>query len=370
MDRVARQLAARLHSVFDPDPDAALALRVRHPERASWRVEGDTLTLSAAGSSVDYHLAQWTLSELAAMITADGFEVVSLHPELAHFSARILIDGHGSEDISSGDHITAITSPTAILLSALGQELRLGAETIVAALRQLLLPHSTDEWADLFGDIFGIPRLPSELDEHYTARIINETLRHRSNPAAILRNIKRLTGRDLEIREPWKEVAYLDQSALSGSDHLQGAPIYEYHTMQVVARQGLDWGPVLREAHADRPAGTIMLPPATHPRPWLNDEIEPVPGLCRVDVRADWLRLHAHGVLSRDLLLSHMRPPPVFRFSPVIVHGMGCSGLRGPYGGIDDLRSWFGLWDNRVWSQPSGYPVEMFPPHDILAEDD
>lgn len=366
MDRVARQLAARLHSVFDPDPDAALALRVRHPERASWRVEGDTLTLSVSGSSIEYHLAQWTLSELAAMITNDGFEVISLHPELAHFSARILIDGHGSEDISSGDHITAITSPIAILLSALGQELRLGAETIVAALRQLLLPHSTGEWADLFGGIFGIPRLPSEPDEHYTARIIDETLRHRSNPAAILRNIKRLTGRDLEIREPWKEVAYLDQSALSGSDHLQGAPIYEYHTMQVVARQGLDWVPVLREVNSDRPAGTIMLPPATHPWPWLNDEIKPVPKLCRVDVRADWLRLHAHGALSRDLLLSHMRPPPMLRISPVIVYGMGCVGLRGPYGGIEDMFKWVGEWDDRIWTQPSTYPVEMSPPRDIL----
>lgn len=369
MDRVARQLAARLHSVFDPDPDAALALRVRHPERASWRVEGDTLTLSVPGSSSEYNLAQWTLSELAAQLTADGFEVVSLHPELAHFSARILINGHGSEDASSGDHITAITSPIAILLSALGQELRLGAETIVNALRQLILPQSAGEWADLFGDIFGIPRLVDEPDEHYTVRIVDETLRHRSNPAAILRNIKRLTGLDLEIREPWKEVAYWNQSVLSGPHHLQGAPIYEYHTMQIIARQGLDWGPVLREASADRPAGTMMLPPATHPWPWFNDEIEPIPELSRVDARADWLRLNAYGIWSRDATLSQMPPPPAFQFSQILVSGMGSFGLRGPYGSLEDRRTWFGGWDDRIWSQPSTYPVEMSPPRNILSEE-
>lgn len=100
-------------------------------------------------------------------------------------------------------------------------------------------------------------------DGEYTAHIIAEVTRHRSNPAAIRLNLLRLTGRDYELREPWKEVAYLSQSRLSGGHHLQGAPIYQYHTLQVQSLGGCDWSEVTEQVTADKPAGTLLLHPAT-----------------------------------------------------------------------------------------------------------
>ena len=82
-----------------------------------------------------------------------------------------------------------------------------------------------------------------------------------ASPAAIASNIERVTGYDITVREPWQEIFFLSDplrpSRLSGQQHLQGAPIYEYHTVQLIsARGGVDWSAILREARADLPAGT------------------------------------------------------------------------------------------------------------------
>ena len=441
MERISHALLGHLHGVFDPDPAPVLALRVRHPHGAGWSVEGNILTLHAGDSAGVWDLNDYTLAQLASVVTNAGYEVLYLNPAVSHLSALTLLEGSGEQGNSNGDHLAIFTAPLAVLLAALGQALGEGRAAIAAALAQLILPDATNEWADLFGEIFGIPRRgtvadspyldladliahynpsgtagheytlnaawelffgnllglprqpgesaahyhdrlvydaqqrpalslpPLEADGVYTARIIEEVKRSRSSPAAILRNIRRLTGHDLALREPWKEVHYLSQSALSGQDHLQGAPIYEYHRIQLVARRGLDWPPVIREAEADRPAGTLMLPPATHMPPLIVDGVPLALDLGRVDVWAEELKWNAYGRLSVDLDLSNYLPPPLMtELSVVQVKGLGGDGLRGPYEYFHDSDSaWSGAWDGRTWGQGVVSRREMYPPRDILA---
>lgn len=443
MDRVSQALLGHLHGVFDPDPAPVLALRVRHADGASWAVAGDTLTLHGGDTPSVWDLNDYSLATLATALTAAGFEVVYLNPAVSHLSALTLLEGAGDQRNSNGDHLSIFTAPLAVLLAALGQALGEGRAAIAAALAQLILPNATHEWADLFGEIFGIPRRgtvadspyfdlanliaqynpsgtsgheytlyaawevffgnllglprnpgesnqhyhdrlvydalqrpalslpPLELDAVYTARIIEEVKRSRSSPAAILRNIRRLTGHDLALREPWQEVHYLSQSALSGLDHLQGAPIYEYHRMQLVARRGLDWTPVLREAEADRPAGTLMLPPATHMPPLYLDGVPLAPDLARILVWAEELKWNAYGRLSVDLDLSNYVPPPMTDMGEVWIKALWTqAGLRGPYEYFSaDAAVWVGYWDQRTWGQTNTSRLELYPPKDILAAD-
>jgi len=442
MERVSHALLGHLHSIFDPDPAPLLALRVRHPQGARWSIEGDILTLHAGHQPSVWDLNDYSLGSLAAALQDAGFEVAYLYPAISHISALTLLEGSGDQEQSNGDHLNIFTAPLVVMLAALGQALGEGRAAIAAALAQLILPNATNEWADLFGEIFGIPRRgtvadspyldladliahynpsgtagheytlnaawelffgnllglprqpgesaahyhdrlvydaqqrpalslpPLEADAVYTARIIEEVKRSRSSSAAILRNIRRLTGHDLALREPWKEVHYLSQSALSGQDHLQGAPIYEYHRIQLVARRGLDWPPVIREAEADRPAGTLMLPPATHMPPLVVDGVPLALDLGRVDVWAEELKWNAYGRLSVDLDLSNYLPPPMTELSVVQVKGLGDDGLRGPYEYFHDSNStWTGTWDGRTWGQGVVSRLEMYPPRDILAAD-
>jgi len=370
MDRVSLALASHLHSVFDTDPEPALALRVRHALGAAWSVYGDVLTLTTPGGTWQWPTDTYTIGTLADAIAAAGFDVVYTNPDLEHLNASILLDGEGQQDASNGDHITALTAPLTVLLSALGLGLGDGKEAIADALAQLILPQSTAEWADLFGSICGVLRWVGEEDDDYTARIIEEVKRNRSNPAAILRNIRRLTGEDLVLREPWKEIHTLSVSLLSGPHHLQGAPIYEYHRMQLVATRGPDWSRVLPEANADRPAGTLMLPPATHPPVFLVDGMmdQFIPNMARIDARGENLFWNAYGRLSVDLSLSNYIPPPPFEFARVDVLGLGDRGLRGPYEDFGDSGlGWYGTWSEVAWSSAVVSSHEIYPPHDIYA---
>ena len=435
MDRVSQALLGHLHGVFDPDPAPVLALRVRHADGATWAVAGDTLTLHGGDTPSVWDLNDYSLATLATALTAAGFEVVYLNPAVSHLSALTLLEGAGDQGNSNGDHLSIFTAPLAVLLAALGQALGEGRAAIAAALAQLILPQATGEWADLFGEIFGIPRrgtvaaspwrvlatqvdhynpvgtsghertlrlawqqffanllglsrVPDESDQHwhdrlvyaarqraplnlpslesdadYTARLLQEVQRVRASPAAMLNNIQRLTGHDLALREPWREWVALNQSTLSGPDHLAGAPVYEYHRLQLVARRGLDWPAVLREIEADRPAGTLLLPPATTtpPSQIAIPPMEIVHG--RVSAHGQELRWNAYGRLSGELILSHCQAPPAMALARVRVHGLSTFGLRGPYEYFgESSRSWVGFWDVRTWAEGNTRRAEMYPP--------
>jgi hypothetical protein len=435
MDRVSQALLGHLHGVFDPDPAPVLALRVRHEDGATWTVAGDTLTLQAGDESSTWDLNDYHLASLATALTAAGYEVAYLNPAVSHLSALTLLEGVGDQDVSNGDHLSIYTAPLAILLAALGQALGEGRAAIAAALAQLVIPNATQEWADLFGELFAIPRrgtiadspylrladlvahhnpsgttdhaytlnaawetffgnllglpraagesaahyhdrlvyaaqqrsiepLPAlETDTDYTARIVQEVQRVRSSPAAMLRNIRRLTGHDLALWEPWRELHVVSQSPLSGTDHLQGAPIYEYHRIQLVARSGIDWTPVLREAEADRPAGTLMLPPATQMPVLYVAEVGLTPNLGQIGRWAEELKWNVYGRLSIDLRPSHYLPSPMTALGHVEVRGLGTHGLRGPYEYFGDSSlSWIGLWDSRTWATGNTAMPELYPP--------
>lgn len=258
-------LAASLSSAFDAEPQTLLALRVRHADGATWRVADETLVLEAGvlfwGTSLDGH----TLGSLATAITDAGFDVAYLNADIAHLSAGVLLEGAGDQADSNGDHLYAYMDVWSVLLQALGRSSAAGRDAIPAALSQLILPDATAEWADLFGEVFGVSRPSGFADGDYTQHILAEVGRARDNPAAMQRNLMRWFGLDIVIREPWKEIFFVSDpnrpTRLSGAAHLQGAPVYQYHTIQPVAASGVVWDGILDQVRADCPAGTVILDP-------------------------------------------------------------------------------------------------------------
>jgi hypothetical protein len=454
MDHVSQALRGHLHSIFNSDPEPILALRVRHPLGAAWVIDGYELTLTVDDAlSTVWDLEAYSLSALASALELAGFEIVYLNTAIGHLSATTLLDGAGNQDLSNGDHLTIFTAPLMILLGALGKVLGEGRAAIPLALSQLILPDATHEWADLFGEIFGIPRRGTfqdnpyldvsqriaqynpvnstgheltlrgaweqffanilavsrqegepaplfharliyealqraasgnqealEADAVYTARIIKEVQRARSNPVAMAGNIFDRTGARVSMREPWQERHLLSISALSGADHLQGAPIYEYHTLQLTSPVGLNWARILTEAEADRPAGTLLLPPLTQPGPMSVEDLA-ANWTTHINVLtryAQQLYVNRFGRLSDDLVLSAMVPIPAFRLAAIRVTGVATLGIRGPYQELGASFAWTGIWDARPWASISAVPVEMLPPktfwldsglYELTAED-
>lgn len=257
--------------VFDKDPKATLALRVRHPAGLVLEVAKGVLRLTSDGVVVEYSLADKTIGGLADQLRDDGYDVVFENPELASRSAHILLAGTRSHDQSNGDYLTAYTSLLWALYGAYSVELDEAKHQLDEALRQMVLTQAEGDWLDVWSGLYGIPRKQGESDEDLQARIPDEAFRIRVNGLAIEKAIKDLTGRTVEIREPWKLMFSLDESALSGIDHLHDDTYYTYHVIHPVARFAFDWNDVLSIIRRNKAAGIdVYLPSIEFPVSHVN----------------------------------------------------------------------------------------------------
>lgn len=257
------RLLSRLHRVFDHRPGAVLALRVRSPGGLRWQIADDTLAVARPGlPDMLVPLAGRTVGAVRGELAAAGIDIAYADPSLDRIGALALLAGAGDQESSNGDHLFIATSLLWGWTDALGRVLDRAKADVVEALRQLTIPTAEGEWLDIWGSYFGIGRRDGEEDPSLAERIVWEPRRPRSNPVAMQANIKRLTGMDVEVREPWRELFTAGVSELSGSDHLPDDKEYGYHRIQLVARRPIDFTGPMREAELDRPAGTLLLPPA------------------------------------------------------------------------------------------------------------
>lgn len=368
MDRVAANLRSRLHSVYAQQPAKTLALRVRHADGLAWEIDGHVLTVTTGAGITTLDLRNYTIGSLATELMVRGHDVEYRTQEIDHLSAIILMEGSGNQDASNGDHLYAYTSLIWVLLGATGVPYGEARSAVTAALRQLILPQSRNEWADLFGVIFGIPRDVGESDAVYTQRIIWEVQRRRSNPFAISANIHYRTGYSVSVREPWQEIFMLSESPLDDDFYLQGAPIWQYHTAQVVATTGVDWARVKREANADRPAGTIYLDPATHypPRGIVVDGLDLTAWQEATRARQVWMV--NDGVLSVNLDLSNYQSilnHPFIIYELVMLYCGPPADVAIWANPDPEMALWLGGWDTRPWQ--SLYERVFYPPINTYA---
>lgn len=262
MTTVLQKLLKYPHSaVFDVEPGASLALRVRHADGARWSIADEVLTVTVGETDWTYQLGELTIGELAAALTADGFEVPTLSAEWSSRSALVLAEGSGDQGVSNGDHIYAFTTILWALMTGYAGEVRTAAYQVVQALRQMVLTQAELEWLDLWGALYGVPRLQHEMDADYAPRIEKEAFRIRVSVGGIEQAILDATGWDVRIDEPWKEIFTLDQSLLSGPDRFYDGSRYGYHLIRPVTRDIVDWQRVMAVIDRNRAAGIFVVSP-------------------------------------------------------------------------------------------------------------
>ncbi|MBB3017723.1 hypothetical protein FHR70_000763 [Microvirga lupini] len=257
-----QKLLRHPHSaVFDKQPDAVRAFRLRHPDGASWSVSNDVLIAAHPSRSFTYDLSTYTIGSLILRLKADGFAVTEMSSYLFGLSARVLITGSGSQSVSNGDQLMGFRSLLWSIYSAFTPELREARRQVGEALKQMIIPTAEGEWLDYWGSLYGVPRDDGEPDSRYQGRIPAEAFRLRVNKYAIEKAVLELTGKKVVIRETWENMFRLDVSRLSGSDHLVDDARWRYGYIQPVANELFDWGEVLRVIDRNRAAGVIILPP-------------------------------------------------------------------------------------------------------------
>lgn len=268
--------------VFDKDPHAVLAMRVQHPDGCAWAVAEGVLSVTAGGVRRDYALQGTTLGGLAAKLQADGFTVVGVNPDVTALSALTLIEGTGDQGKSNGDHLLAYTSLLWALQGAYAPELRHQRYQIGEALRQMVMTQSENEWLDLWGTLYGVSRPPagdtgiptdaaprpdgSASDDEYSQYIPEEAFRLRVNPVAIENTIKRKTGQDVRLYEPWKDLFFLSESKLD-TQRMYDGDFWSPHVFrpEISSYHNIKWDKIKAIIERDRPAGVIMYDPRWYP---------------------------------------------------------------------------------------------------------
>lgn len=115
----------------------------------------------------------------------------------------------------------------------------------------------------------------------------------------------------------------------------------------------------MAHAEADRPAGTILLPPAT-----LLPAYRLGAALADVSVQtvntlhyAAVIPVNRHGRLSVDLQLAVAPAAPPLPLARIEVRAMMTPGLRPP----SSIESWTGPWDTRTWLPVLAAQYEITP---------
>lgn len=357
-----------LPQYFNSDPEKREAIRLRAPAgtTAPWEIRDERLHIAWADQTRVYEFRDHTVGSLVDVLQAQGFTLDPGYDQiLLALGAVVLLEGRGTLVDFSGTPFYGFTSLLHAITRPVEREWRLFHAAIPEAVDQESIATADAEWLDVHGALYGIPRRAGMDDAAYRAHLIAEVFRPRNTPRGLEHSLRRLGYPAVRVREPWQEMHYLSTDAtLSGAHHLPGAPIYEYHTLQLTANAHQAWAGPMAEVEADRPAGTILLPPATLLPPARLGAVlaDLVIHTVNTFYYAVVLACNRYGVLSLDLTLSAALAAPPISLARITVMVIWTAGLReGVVGAV-----WGGAWDDRTWLVAGAAPAEMSPPLTIV----
>jgi len=95
---------------------------------------------------------------------------------------------------------------------------------------EYVLGTSTGIWLNYWGSWFGIPRIYLETDSAYSSRILYTIRKNKISPNAFIEATRNMLGSqvNVELYEPYADLAKFDISTFSGSSKFLGGSYYEY----------------------------------------------------------------------------------------------------------------------------------------------
>lgn len=257
-----------LYSALDRSPNKQAALRVRHPDGFKWLIRRRVLTAQTGAGNVlgTVSLVDYTIQGLAEWLESHDCLVLHVEPAFAALSAGTLLSGSGDELQPNGDILFAYDSILWSIMDAYAIEIEEQQFQVSEAIKELYLKTASGEWLDYWGEHFGLSRGAYANDDDYRNFLIHEAVRVRSNPVALEAAILEITGRSIEIREPWRDLFFLSESRLDNHLTYDGTQVGP-HLFQLVSREysNIKWDDVLPIAQRSRPAGVLMLDPVWLP---------------------------------------------------------------------------------------------------------
>lgn len=226
--RLTEKLLQFIYSALNKSPEQFVAFRAQHASgNFRYTILNYVLTCYVGDSvKLTANLGDHTLLSLASAIgEMDGFSIVyRCDSDVMALSARVLMDGSGSQVESNGDCFYAYSSLLWVYLEAVGNELAEAEFGIEAMIDQMNLKTADGYWLDYWGEHYGVARIAGELDEDYSKRIVVEILRPRGNNKAIESALIERFQQNATVQDSPK---YRNQvNTFNGTYSFNGAPHY------------------------------------------------------------------------------------------------------------------------------------------------
>lgn len=194
-----RRLINRLHRVFNRSPKNVQVMSVTFGcATCTIAVKDLTLTVTTPDSSAAFGLDTRTLAQLRDDINASGLATVALiSADYGDLLARGLY-----ENVYEAGETPYLDYPQSLLwaeMMAYGWALDDLSTNTELALRQLNMLTAIEGWLDDWGNRFGVPRLQSESDTDYLARIKATVLLIKQNGRALEKLIRQAVGFRVDI---------------------------------------------------------------------------------------------------------------------------------------------------------------------------
>lgn len=187
--RLTEKLLQFVYSALNKSPEQFVAFRAQHSSGTfRFTISNYVLTCYTNGAVIfTANLGDHTLLSLAGAIgSLNGMSIVYRSgSDIMSLSARVLMDGAGSQVESNGDCFYGYSSMLWVYLEGVGKELSAANDSIGDMLDQMNLKNADGYWLDYWGEHYGIARIAGETDTVYANRIIVEILRPRGNNKAI-----------------------------------------------------------------------------------------------------------------------------------------------------------------------------------------
>lgn len=254
------RLLGHLHrAVFDTTPDEIVAFYLDGPAGSSWVAVNEFFDITFAdGTTKHYNLNDYTIIQFTRQLTKDGMQVSRLNTTYMNFAGITMLELKGTA--GKPNPVTLYKDILHAIFGAYSREIRSAQDNVQEAFKELDIQTANDEFLDDWGEMFGIPR-DARTDADYGQYIPKEAFRVRVNSIAIEMAVKDITGYDITLEEPWRDVFMLDQSAMSSMSRFYDGNTTSYYQVLPVASGSVDWDVIIPVIRRNLAAGIELLAP-------------------------------------------------------------------------------------------------------------
>jgi hypothetical protein len=125
---------------------------------------------------------------------------------------------------------------------------------------ECIIKTATGNWLNYWGEWFGIPRHNNEDDPTYRDRLLYAITKSKTTPNSFIEAAKNILGAnvDVQVYEPYVDLAKYNISTYNGSSKFQGGNYYNYNIADIIIQDTVITPELIEEIQKIKAAGVYV----------------------------------------------------------------------------------------------------------------